>query len=952
MYRIYDDLKQLKYEANQTALSGNIEKAIRILEGICFIDPNSFDSHFNLGKLYYKQNNIKKSKEHFTKALEIKPNDKNTIIHLELLNEDNERKDLFNEKKSTHLKILFLQNSPCIRNYKYAVALRKRGLVIDLAYTEKSLAERYPGLSNNVYNNIFKINSYPQLWNLAQNYDLIHSHNEPDTLTVAALACNKPLIHDTHDLISLRNQNKPDLGYFEGIANRAPAGRIYSTEFQKELAFKMYNFEAISEVFYNFISEDDKPKQFKEKLSEKDGKVHIVYEGGIGGAKHRNFHNIFIELAKLGFEIHIYPALYMDKTAEIFSSYKNIHYYKPVSPTILMEEMTKYDFGIIPWNVTRENKLFLDSTIANKLFEYLAAGLPVIASEVESYVRFFKQNELGITFREPKEILDKLSILNKIKDELRDKGRVFSYEQNAEKIIKFYHKVIDNYSHKKPFEEKQKITQSKSNQSVTIIAFVEPKYKQLHAKILGQYNALKSLGSNVNVFLLGNGYNNLKLDYPFKFIDTFGRADIRNDKVREILQSDESKFIYFRYPNGYKDGLEGLLPIIKQYDNIIFEHNTKEEEDAKKNNHPNALNQEVLFGRKLIGMAKGLVTVTNEIAEYQKKRAGLDNLKVEAIGNGINVSDYPLAKQQELFDKFDMVFVGYIALHHGIERMFAGMRDYQGSYKLRLFIAGKSFNSSYQDYLYKLTEDYGIKDNVIWLGELSKSELDRFFDISHIAIGSLGWHRIDQPEAATLKTREYLSRGLPLVIDHKDIDIYENCEFVFKASYDEQPIKIESLISFVQNLHVTNKDIRAFAFEKLDWKVKMQKLLEFFSQLEDSDAMKNKHWVIPQDALVIILNDDFDENIIFVRKLLNENQERELVFVVNQIKGRTKQLFEKLADKFKIIQITSDNEYYEFKDNLVKREIAFIEKTSIKDGNYRKFRKKDDFEDYYNNFSK
>ena len=49
------------------------------------------------------------------------------------------------------LNILFVQDSPCIRNYKMATALRTRGHRVSLAYTMKRLSESYRGLSDETY---------------------------------------------------------------------------------------------------------------------------------------------------------------------------------------------------------------------------------------------------------------------------------------------------------------------------------------------------------------------------------------------------------------------------------------------------------------------------------------------------------------------------------------------------------------------------------------------------------------------------------------------------------------------------------------------------------------------------------------------------------------------------------------------------------------------------------
>lgn len=348
------------------------------------------------------------------------------------------------------LNILFLQNTPCIRNYKMATALRSRGHRVSLGYTANRLSQRYPGLSDDTYDENIHITSYRQLWDISKNYDLIHSHNEPDDLTVAALAGDCPVIHDTHDLISLRANGDSGLAYFEGIANRGADGRIATTPFQEREINEMYGPGNPSLVFYNYASQADLPKRFHSKLSARDGETHFVYEGGLSETAHRDFRDIFVEMAVRGVHVHIYPASWSEKLAVFFGRHKRIHYYKPVSPKVLMEEMTRYDIGIIPWNLEKGNKRFLDSTIANKLFEYLAAGLPVATSCLQSYEDFFARTPVGVTFDSVQELVEvKVSRLMDMASNIDFSKHVYTFENEIHRVEEFYHVILKNNQKRK-----------------------------------------------------------------------------------------------------------------------------------------------------------------------------------------------------------------------------------------------------------------------------------------------------------------------------------------------------------------------------------------------------------------------------------------------------------------------------------------------------------------------
>jgi len=402
-------------------------------------DPKLYNQ---LGVVYLEIGNIEKARVVLAKSLELNPSQeivKESFKALE--NKDDTPKAEFNKNP---LNILFVQEAPCIRNYKMANALRSRGHRVSLAYTKARLSQMYKGLRDDIYNECIHLTSHRHLWDITSNYDIIHCHNEPDILTVAALGGDAPVVHDTHDLISLRANGDPNLSYFEGVANRGSAGRVYTTPYQLEEAKRLYGVNGHSLVFYNYASESDLPTNYHPKLSDLDGQVHIVYEGGIGGNTHRDFASLFVDLANQAIHIYIYPTFYSQEIAQHFSEHKNIHYNHPLSPKQIVEEMTQYDYGIIPFNIEKSNKRFLDSTIANKLFEYLAAGLPVITSPLKTYIDYFKQNPVGITFESYKGIIENIPRLKEIAKKTDFSKQIFTYENEIEKLEKFYGDLISD----------------------------------------------------------------------------------------------------------------------------------------------------------------------------------------------------------------------------------------------------------------------------------------------------------------------------------------------------------------------------------------------------------------------------------------------------------------------------------------------------------------------------
>ncbi len=469
-----------------------------LLERYLDINDTNPDIYNQLGIVNLEMEEPAKACAVLERSLKLKPEQPAVKESLDAVKKEMSKHDTI--APLTLLNILFVQEAPCIRNYKMATALRSRGHNVSLAFTKALLSQVYKGLSDNVYNECIKLNNYRQLWDISRNYDIIHCHNEPDELTVSALAGEAPVVHDTHDLISLRANGDKNLSYFEGIANRGANGRIYSTPFQLEEARKLYGINGSSIVYYNYASNNDLPLTSLQKLSDQDGQVHIVYEGGIGGNGHRDFSSLFKELSDSGIHIHIYPTFYNQDIANGFSLHNNIHYYHPLSPKQIIENMTQYDFGIIPFNLEKGNKRFLDSTIANKLFEYLAAGLPVIASPLKTYIDFFRKNPVGITYNTTQDIIVDIPKLKEIASRTDFTKYIFTYEGEIERLEELYYKIIDSFymsNDTKGIEKSREHSSTKCGNRVNINKH-EPSTPYIHQ----QYTDTSSLSISTKIRLI------------------------------------------------------------------------------------------------------------------------------------------------------------------------------------------------------------------------------------------------------------------------------------------------------------------------------------------------------------------------------------------------------------------------------------------------------------------
>ena len=192
------------------------------------------------------------------------------------------------------------------------------------------------------------------------------------------------------------------------------------------------------------------------------------------------------------------------------------------------------------------------------------------------------------------------------------------------------------------------------------------------------------------------------------------------------------------------------------------------------------------------------------------------------ISNGVDFDSIPLHQyQQPADDSIHLVGVAEVHIWHDLHSVnprqvffhIVGGVHPNERYKANAFHPG----------LQVIIDKYGIQDKIIFHGQLFGDELDKVFNISCFAIGSLARHRSGITVIKTLKNREYATRGIPFIYSEQDSD-FDNHPYVLKAPADETPIDIQQIVNFIDHFTIGPSEIRK-TVEHLTWKIQMQKVI-------------------------------------------------------------------------------------------------------------------------------
>lgn len=301
--------------------------------------------------------------------------------------------------------------------------------------------------------------------------------------------------------------------------------------------------------------------------------------------------------------------------------------------------------------------------------------------------------------------------------------------------------------------------------------------------------------------------------------------------VREL---DAYDVIFLRYPTAVD--LDPLRFLHRTRARVATVHHAKElVEQLASGRSPGILARaaiEYVQGRRILRRVDGIVGVTDEIRDYQIARAG-GRVVGRTVANGVDVDSIaPTA-----FVPFDgrelrLAFMASShAVWHGTDRLLAMLRTYRGKVPIRVDMVGHGSGTPGTE------ERVGPAATIFHHGMRSGADLDAVLAGATVGVSTLAFHRTGLRQAAVLKTREYLARGLPTVIGYDDVDVPDDTPFVLRVSKDDAPLSAEALLAFAERVSSRRdlaKDVRGFASAALDWRVKIPLFLRFAEAMREA----------------------------------------------------------------------------------------------------------------------
>jgi glycosyltransferase involved in cell wall biosynthesis len=353
------------------------------------------------------------------------------------------------------MRVLFLQQQPCVRALKYAAALRAvvPRIRLGFAYQGKTLSEWY-GAGDELFERWWNLGTEPAkgLAAAVEEFrpDLIHSHNLPDSLTAIALdllAGRVPVVHDVHDLQSLRRtayengfpEPREVLALERLAVEHCSALVTVSEELLEEIRAR-YRPGAPTLVFPNYALRRDLPSELP-PAERRNGQVpRLVYQGTVStNGGHYDLRGIFRELVREGLILDVYPS----RPAPEYAGLAGVRLHPTLPPSRLLAALPEYDFGWAGFNADL-NGAHVDTCLPNKAYEYVGCGLPVLTLGHRALARFVGDGKLGLSLATLDDLAGQLAALDvvQLRRRIASARHELTVEANIQRLVDLYEAVV------------------------------------------------------------------------------------------------------------------------------------------------------------------------------------------------------------------------------------------------------------------------------------------------------------------------------------------------------------------------------------------------------------------------------------------------------------------------------------------------------------------------------
>ena len=312
----------------------------------------------------------------------------------------------------------------CIRAYKIGLALKSKGYRVrwmaNMTFPSHVSFHHFDGIY------AYQLGTSPAAHNVAcdpkvyfdsfkksvelaaKDCDLFHWYNEPDWgVREIKAVCDNPVVYDLHDLRSDREftvtEDEEDaFNQCDAILAQGPVYKEMCAKRRPDLAEQ----GKISYILPG-VNREMWPSLGKRMVNVGNTKIGgIVYEGGLTSnpangneLPYRWWAPFMSELTKRNLRVTCHTSSGGDYSAYTKAGVRVI---STLPFELMLHHLTMYDWGLVGNAI---NHPAFDAAMPNKLFEYIAAGIPVMVYDSKLVADFVTKEGIGVVVNSPDDVV-------------------------------------------------------------------------------------------------------------------------------------------------------------------------------------------------------------------------------------------------------------------------------------------------------------------------------------------------------------------------------------------------------------------------------------------------------------------------------------------------------------------------------------------------------------------
>lgn len=336
----------------------------------------------------------------------------------------------------------------CIRVHKQAQALINKGHDVHLlAHKWVEFADKYKTFGH--WLDISQLHNFIKLH--APNTDIFHCHNEPSWfVSLVKETCSVPVVLDVHDSFAARVTPEEEEALAEEGKEviRITAEERNNFQLADALVFPGESFAKT--VIGEFGLTQPKtvlpsylPRHlYRYNIQEwqgglvYEGKVQLTTDGKLShGFRYCDYLDTAKECKRMGMDFHIYSRN-DNEFIEAYQDYALLH--EPAVYSELMKCIARHDWGLVG-NVNKTPEW--DVAMPNKMFEYLAAGVPIVVINAKDCADFVLEHGVGIVVEDIEELAWRWAEHEQCRENVIAKRPQWSMENNINDLESLYEEV-------------------------------------------------------------------------------------------------------------------------------------------------------------------------------------------------------------------------------------------------------------------------------------------------------------------------------------------------------------------------------------------------------------------------------------------------------------------------------------------------------------------------------